>query len=110
MRPDVPRRPPLIDLSAPIEEGIAERSNVLLAPGCAPSSLVARSDWATFGQPPVGAVPVSAIRSGPRAIAGRRRIASDSLLENHEKRGLTSEPILDYDPENGFRRGACPRF
>jgi len=27
-----------------------------------------------------------------------------------QKRGLTSEPTLDYDPENGFRRGACPRF
>ena len=27
-----------------------------------------------------------------------------------QKRGLTSEPTLDYDPENGFRPGACPRF
>jgi len=27
-----------------------------------------------------------------------------------QKRGLTSEPTLDYDPENGFQRGACPRF
>jgi len=27
-----------------------------------------------------------------------------------QKRGLTSEPTLDYDQENGFRRGTCPRF
>jgi len=40
--------------------------------------------------------------------------ACDSRVTNRpgmvQKRGLTSEPTLDDDPENGFRRGACPRF
>ena len=27
-----------------------------------------------------------------------------------QKRGLTSEPIVDCRRENAFRRGACPRF
>jgi len=42
--------------------------------------------------------------------SGRVSNRPDEILGLVQKRGLTSEPTLDYDPENGFRRGACPRF
>jgi len=32
------------------------------------------------------------------------------ILGHGSKTGTGSEPTPDYDPENGFRRGACPRF
>jgi len=53
--------------------------------------------------------PGAALRSAPGYSLAAFRAAS-GIFGMVQKRGLTSEPTLDYDPENGFRRGACPRF
>jgi len=55
-------------------------------------------------------VPNDTGRGRGRQIVATIGQGGTGILGMVQKRGLTSELPLDYDLENGFRRGACPRF